>query len=104
MARRQPHRVAVQFFLRSLLIRRADVGMTPTRRSAGAGPVRFAAAKWILAPCTTWRAKRLAAGFGPGMDARTAWIMARLATHPEEIGYAMHSLSRCDPQPSEQHR
>ncbi|MFF5535934.1 hypothetical protein ACFY71_26205 [Streptomyces cinerochromogenes] len=48
--------------------------------------------RWVLAPRTTWQARRLAADFGEGMDARTAWVMARLARHPEERGYAMGRL------------
>lgn len=48
--------------------------------------------RWVLAPRTTWQARRLAADFGEGMDARTAWVMARLARHPDERGYAMAHL------------
>ncbi|WP_328478001.1 hypothetical protein OHS71_07310 [Streptomyces sp. NBC_00377] len=48
--------------------------------------------KWVLAPHTTWQARRLAADHGEGMDARTAWVMARLACHPDERGYAMAHL------------
>jgi hypothetical protein len=51
--------------------------------------IRFPLARWLLAPRTTWRARRLAAEYGPGMDARTAWELARLARHPEELGYAL---------------
>ncbi|WAX79627.1 hypothetical protein [Streptomyces sp. KMM 9044] len=47
----------------------------------------------MLAPRTTWQARRLAADFGEGMDARTAWVMARLARHPEESGFAMVHLN-----------
>jgi hypothetical protein len=46
----------------------------------------------VLAPRTTWQARRLAADFGEGMDARTAWVMARVAGHPDEHGYAMAHL------------
>jgi hypothetical protein len=60
--------------------------------SAGTGRVRFSLARWVLAPRTTWQARRLAADSGEGMDARTAWVMARMARHPEERGYAMHHL------------
>ncbi|WP_240103658.1 hypothetical protein [Streptomyces sp. MUM 16J] len=49
--------------------------------------------RWVLAPRTTWQARRLATEFGPGMDARTAWVMARLARHPEEQVYAMRLLN-----------
>ncbi|MFI8308508.1 hypothetical protein ACIF80_34940 [Streptomyces sp. NPDC085927] len=62
------------------------------RRTAGTGRVRFSLARWVLAPRTTWQARRLAADFGEGMDARTAWVMARLARHPDERGYAMGHL------------
>ncbi|GGQ34999.1 hypothetical protein GCM10010266_67970 [Streptomyces griseomycini] len=37
--------------------------------------------------------RRLAVAYGPGMDARTAWALARTATHPEEIPFAMNHLS-----------
>lgn len=60
--------------------------------TAVTGRVRFSLARWVLAPRTTWQARRLAADFGAGMDARTAWVMARLARHPEEHGYAMVHL------------
>lgn len=60
--------------------------------AVGTGRVRFSPARWILAPRTTWQARRLAADFGKGMDARTAWVMARLARHPDERGYAMGHL------------
>ncbi|MFE3581402.1 hypothetical protein [Streptomyces vinaceus] len=59
---------------------------------AGTGRARFPLARWVLAPRTTWQARRLAAEFGEGMDARTAWVMARLARHPDEHGYAMAHL------------
>lgn len=62
------------------------------RTTAGTGRVRFSLARWVLAPRTTWQARRLAAAFGKEMDARTAWVMARLARHPDERGYAMAHL------------
>ncbi|MET8479258.1 hypothetical protein ABZV68_18990 [Streptomyces clavifer] len=62
------------------------------RTTAGTGRVRFPLVRWVLAPRTTWQARRLAADFGEGIDARTAWSMARLARHPEERGYAMAYL------------
>jgi hypothetical protein len=62
------------------------------RTIAGTGRVRFPLARWVLAPRTTWQARRLAADFGEGMDARTAWVMARVARHPDERGYAMAHL------------
>ncbi|MCX5345841.1 hypothetical protein [Streptomyces atratus] len=65
-------------------------GAGPT--TAGIGKVRFPLARWILAPRTTWQARRLAADFGEGTDARTAWMMARLPRHPDERGYAMGHL------------
>ncbi|WP_259316646.1 hypothetical protein [Kitasatospora xanthocidica] len=60
--------------------------------AAGVDRVQFPLTRWILAPRTTWRARRLAADFGAGIDARTAWVMARLARHPEEYDYAMTHL------------
>jgi hypothetical protein len=62
------------------------------RTAAGTGRVRFPLVRWVLAPRTTWQARRLAVGFGKGMDARTAWVMARLARHPDELGHAMVHL------------
>jgi hypothetical protein len=62
------------------------------RTTAGTGRVRFSLVRWVLAPRTTWQARRLAADFGEGMDTRTAWVMARVARHPDERGYAMTHL------------
>ncbi|MFD5272109.1 hypothetical protein [Streptomyces sp. NPDC058335] len=62
------------------------------RTTAGTSRVRFPLVRWVLAPRTTWQARRLAADFGEGMDARTAWVMARLARHPDERGYTMAHL------------
>ncbi|WP_336052220.1 hypothetical protein [Streptomyces sp. CA2R101] len=78
---------------------RPDPGREPQRRpdaKAGIGRVRFSLTRWLLAPRTTWQARRLAADFGPGMDARTAWTMARLARHPDEHVYAMAHLDGDD--------
>ncbi|MGW6486190.1 hypothetical protein [Streptomyces sp. NPDC055056] len=61
----------------------------PTTASAR---VRFPAERWILAPRTTWQARRIAADFGPGMDAGTAWMMARLQRHPDEYHYMVNRL------------
>ncbi|MCZ0211361.1 hypothetical protein ABZ595_36070 [Streptomyces rubradiris] len=69
-----------------------DLSGRTGRTAVGTGRVRFSLARWILAPRTTWQARRLAADFGEGMDARTAWVMARLARHPDERGYAMGHL------------
>ena len=63
---------------------------------AGTGHVRFSLVRWVLAPRTTWLARRVAADFGPGMDAVTAWAMARLAQHPDERIYAMRLLNEED--------
>ncbi|MEU3219821.1 hypothetical protein [Streptomyces sp. NPDC006971] len=62
--------------------------------STGHQRVKFPLTRWLLAPLTTWRARRLAAAYGPGMDARTAWALARMAAHPEEISFAMNHLSQ----------
>ncbi|WP_234312436.1 hypothetical protein [Streptomyces griseus] len=62
------------------------------RTTAGTGRVRFSLARWVLAPRTTWQARRLAADFGEGIDTRTAWGMARLARHPDEHLYATAHL------------
>ncbi|MFD9358121.1 hypothetical protein [Streptomyces sp. NPDC060031] len=70
----------------------ADVPDGAGPATAGTGRVRFTLARWVLAPRTTWQARRLAADFGEGMDAKTAWVMARLARHPDEHGYAMAHL------------
>ncbi|MDX2631110.1 hypothetical protein PV381_31945 [Streptomyces scabiei] len=60
--------------------------------ASGAGRARFPLVRWILAPRTTWLARRMASDFGPGMDARTAWVMARVQRHPDEIAYAVRHL------------
>jgi hypothetical protein len=62
------------------------------RTKVGTGRVRFPLVRWLLAPRTTWQARRLPVDFGEGMDAKTAWVMARLARHPDELGYAMAHL------------
>ncbi|MEV5431579.1 hypothetical protein [Streptomyces sp. NPDC052701] len=62
------------------------------RTTACTGRVRFPLVRWVLAPRTTWRARRLAAASGEGMDARTAWVTARLARRPEERGFALSYL------------
>jgi hypothetical protein len=62
------------------------------RTTAGTGRVRFPLVRWVLAPRTTWQARRLAADFGEGMDAKTAWAMARVARYPDEHEYAMAHL------------
>ncbi|MFK0261418.1 hypothetical protein ACIQU1_08815 [Streptomyces angustmyceticus] len=67
----------------------ADTTSSKWEPIAGAGRVRFTLVRWLLAPRTTWQARRLAADFGPGMDARTAWTMTHLASHPEEPVHAM---------------
>ncbi|MET8102208.1 hypothetical protein ABZV29_38130 [Streptomyces sp. NPDC005236] len=54
--------------------------------------VSFSVERWILAPRTTWRARRIAADFGPGMDAKTAWSMARVQRHPDEDPFVIHHL------------
>ncbi|MGO4634999.1 hypothetical protein AB4225_29330 [Streptomyces sp. 2RAF24] len=69
-----------------------DIPGRAARTPAGTGRVRFSLARWVLAPRTTWQARRLAADFGEGMDAQTAWVMARLARHPDEHVYAMAHL------------
>ncbi|SEB60388.1 hypothetical protein SAMN05428939_0156 [Streptomyces sp. TLI_105] len=61
--------------------------------TADTGRARFPLIWWVLAPRTTWQARRLVADFGEGMDAKTAWAMARLARHRDEHGYAMACLN-----------
>lgn len=69
--------------------------MTPDHEtSAGQHHIKFPLSRWLLAPLTTWRARRTATAYGPGMDARTAWALARTATHPDEISFAMNHLSQ----------
>lgn len=69
--------------------------MNPHRDASAAHQrIKFPLRRWLLAPLTTWRARRLAAAYGPGMDARTAWALARTATHPEEISFAMNHLNQ----------
>lgn len=69
-----------------------DIPDEAARPTPGTDRVRFPLMRWVLAPCTTWQARRLASDFGDGMDARTAWVMARLIHHPEEHGFAMAHL------------
>ncbi|MGW6488186.1 hypothetical protein [Streptomyces sp. NPDC055056] len=65
---------------------------TISRPTTASARVRFPAERWILAPRTTWQARRIAADFGPGMDAGTAWTMARLQRHPDEYPYMVRPL------------
>ncbi|MER6723112.1 hypothetical protein [Streptomyces halstedii] len=67
------------------------------RTTADIGRVRFPLVQWVLAPRTTWQARRLASDFGKGMDARTAWAMARLTRHPDEHVYVMHGPDKDSP-------
>ncbi|MFI7086558.1 hypothetical protein ACIBUR_23545 [Streptomyces anulatus] len=60
---------------------------------SGSRRVRFPLVRSVLAPRTTWQARRLAVDFGGGMDARTAWVMARLARHSDEHDLAMRHLN-----------
>lgn len=76
----------------------SDDQACPAEVSAGAGRIRFPLVRWVLAPRTTWQARRLAADFGPGMDARTAWALARLRRHPEEDEYAKRHLADGEPE------
>ncbi|MBB4162175.1 MULTISPECIES: hypothetical protein [Streptomyces] len=69
-----------------------DLPGRTSRTTAGTGRVRFSLTRWVLAPRTTWQARRPAADFGAGVDGRTAWVMARLARHPDEHVYAMAHL------------
>ncbi|MFJ8769871.1 hypothetical protein [Streptomyces clavifer] len=78
----------------------ATAGPGPVASSAGR--VRLSMARWLLAPCTMWHARRLAAA-APGMDAQTAWVVARLTRHPDEYAYALahpgsyaHALAHLD--------
>lgn len=67
--------------------------MDPHRDACAAHQrIKFPLSRWLLAPLTTRRARRLAAAYGPGMDARTVWVLARTTTHPEEISFAMNHL------------
>ncbi|MFI2182677.1 hypothetical protein [Streptomyces buecherae] len=45
----------------------------------------------MLAPRTTWRARRLAAE--TGMDAQRAWALTRVGRHPEEWPMARKYLA-----------
>ncbi|GAA4680362.1 hypothetical protein [Streptomyces youssoufiensis] len=60
-----------------------------TRRRA-----RLSLARWLLAPRTTWRARRLAAE--TGMDAQRAWALTRVRRHPEEWPMARENLVSLD--------
>ncbi|MET8038775.1 hypothetical protein [Streptomyces sp. NPDC005345] len=70
----------------------SDPEPTSSRPTTVPTRVRFSAERWILAPRTTWQARRIAADFGPGMDAGTAWTMARMQRHPDEYAYVINQL------------
>lgn len=59
----------------------------------GTSRTRFPFICWLLAPATTWQARRVVAKYGHRTDARTAWVIARLERHPEESVYVTHRLS-----------
>lgn len=56
--------------------------------AAGFGPYR-----WILAPRTTWRARRLRIAY-PWLSSDQAWVYARLYRYPNEVLYAETYLRR----------
>ncbi|MFE2972986.1 hypothetical protein ACFXKC_57750 [Streptomyces sp. NPDC059340] len=65
---------------------------SPRPAATGKGLGGFPLLRWVLAPRTTWQARRIAADFGPGMDTQTAWTMARLQLCPDERPWAMTHL------------
>ncbi|WP_432097078.1 hypothetical protein [Streptomyces sp. bgisy100] len=58
--------------------------------------VRYSLHRWLLAPRTTWRARRLRAAL-PHLGGDQAWHLARLHGHPDEVPYARAHLRRHNP-------
>ncbi|MEU8994108.1 hypothetical protein AB0C95_04675 [Streptomyces caniferus] len=58
-------------------------------------PARYGLQRWLLAPRTTWRARRLCAAH-PQLSGDQAWALARLYRHPDEVLYAHGFLQRRD--------
>ncbi|GES30796.1 hypothetical protein AB0G60_08300 [Streptomyces angustmyceticus] len=54
---------------------------------------RYGLQRWLLAPRTTWRARRLRADH-PHLSGDEAWLLARLHRHPDEVPYAYGFLQR----------
>jgi hypothetical protein len=52
--------------------------------------------RWLLAPRTTWRARRLRVAY-PWLSGDQAWSIARLYRYPEEFLYAQNHLRRQEP-------
>lgn len=50
--------------------------------------------RWLLAPLTQWRARRLMMRHGPTLDAETAWNLVSLAQDPAALPYVRLSQNR----------
>lgn len=46
--------------------------------------------RWLLAPCTSWKALRLCRARNGQLDFDAAWRSVRVRSHPDEIGYQRH--------------
>lgn len=44
--------------------------------------------RWLLAPVTQWRVRRLMAAQGPSIPYEVAWTLVRLGQKPEELPFA----------------
>ncbi|MFI9031113.1 hypothetical protein [Streptomyces sp. NPDC053560] len=56
-------------------------------------PACFGLSRWLLAPRTTFRARRLRLSY-PQLSSDQAWLIARLYRHPDEVPYAQDYLRR----------
>lgn len=48
----------------------------------------FSVSRWLFAPITTWRARRLVRD--TDMDPDTAWRTVRITDHPNELPFAVY--------------
>lgn len=44
--------------------------------------------RWLLAPVTQWRVRRLMAAQGPSIPYEVAWTLVRLGQKPDELPFA----------------
>ncbi|MFJ8437101.1 hypothetical protein ACIQ9P_37980 [Kitasatospora sp. NPDC094019] len=50
--------------------------------------------RWLLAPISSWRARRLQRTFTGGLPLETAWQLVRLRYHMDEVPYIHDAMKR----------
>lgn len=56
--------------------------------------MRTKTARWLLAPISSWRARRLQAEHPGLMTSADAWLTVRARDHPDELPYLLDALAR----------